>query len=861
MSLDGERLIPHDQVNTGSGSVAAQGGVAAGASGVAIGGDVSGTVVIAHEGAVVLTAGPTRDDSGVRSRASIPMAPEPHFVHAHPLQDHFVGRSVERRLLTDWFVDGRRPLLAVTAIGGTGKSALSWTWLLHDVLGTESLSLPENARPEGVLWWSFYERAASFASFVDEALVYASDGSILPTELPSGFDKTKTLINLLRQRRLLVVLDGFERELEVHAGVAGYGQGATARGSGWFRACVDQRAAEFLRSVASTPTSGRLLMTSRYLPRELDGLAGLQRLELGPLRPDDAVRLFRAHNIRGPSKEIDAACKAVGYHSLSLSLLAGMIVKDKRDPGDVAAVHRHSIVTALKGRQSHPIFEVAFETLSAEESLLLSSIAACRGSVPYAALSIFNTGGDDGAFDAALDVLVERGMLLFDTARRRFDLHPLVRQYAYGRLTPSQQKMAHNRLRLYFAKLVRHAEPGAVGHLAELIEQYYHTAKSGRYADAYTILHDELFEPLHYRFGEYQLNIELVAALFPRGVDKPPRLRRRPVEAVTRAMHTGTAYPPKPGYESPQVWALTSLGISYRAAGFPAPAVPLFKAAVQICEQFDDTAGLVVGLINLSDVQWTVGAFKSVDENLRRQIALSNATNDEMREAVGHQDLGLRLAFRGKWAEADSELRSALELSLRMRDAHRQVIVWSQWARKELLHARAANPPADVVNRALAAASQAMQLLDNRVHERHYVRACWLIGAANSLLGDSTSAKRHLDEALTECNRINLVEFESDILVELARLGLRNRSIGEARSRACQAMEIAERRGYVLAGADACILLARTALADNDNARAKKYAEQAYLWAQCDGPPNYTYKVAYDEATMLLEQIAGGIAS
>ncbi len=54
---------------------------------------------------------------------------EPYFAHPYPLQENFTGRVSERVMLTKWLVGEQHPVLALTAIGGMGKSALTWAWL------------------------------------------------------------------------------------------------------------------------------------------------------------------------------------------------------------------------------------------------------------------------------------------------------------------------------------------------------------------------------------------------------------------------------------------------------------------------------------------------------------------------------------------------------------------------------------------------------------------------------------------------------------------------------------------------------------------------------------------------------------
>ncbi len=78
---------------------------------------------------------------------------------------------------------------------------------------------------------------------------------------------------------------------------------------------------------------------------------------------------------------------------------------------------------------------------------------------------------------------------------------------------------------------------------------------------------------------------------------------------------------------------------------------------------------------------------------------------------------------------------------------------------------------------------------------------------------------------------------------------------GEAKRLAEEALLITERSEYVLQGADVHLFLAQEALKDNDKALALQHAREARRLATCDGPPDYTYKVAYDEAGALLKEL------
>ena len=363
----------------------------------------------------------------------VPDPPAPDLVHPYPLQPNFTGRVAERKWLTEWFTAGSRSVCVVEAIGGMGKSALAWYWLHANVLGRPPAGystadpvdhrVPENQRPEGVLFWSFYEREAHFGAFLDRALRYVGAGGNSTAEL-SDREKIDGLLQVLQQRRILLILDGFEREMRAYAGYRAPYQG-DVEGGGEDNDCVDPRAAELLQSAASLPLAGRVLLTSRLLPNELINLAGCRHERLENLAPDDVVSFFEATGVKGTRAEIAQAVAPYGGHPLSVSLLARAIVNDRKMKGDINAAGRHTVLDKLKGKHGHDILAVSYDEMSAGRRKLLSHIAAFRSPMDYEALETV-APLEGTKLDEALDELEARGLLLRDSDGEQYDLHPIV---------------------------------------------------------------------------------------------------------------------------------------------------------------------------------------------------------------------------------------------------------------------------------------------------------------------------------------------------------------------------------------------------------------------------------------------------
>ena len=117
--------------------------------------------------------------------------------------------------MTDWVAKPSSNLyqariLSVVAIGGMGKSALTWKWF-NDIA-------PQEMKPlAGRLWWSFYESDATFENFVIRALAYVSKQPREDIQKLPPPEREEQLLSILDREPFLFVLDGLERILIAYA--------------------------------------------------------------------------------------------------------------------------------------------------------------------------------------------------------------------------------------------------------------------------------------------------------------------------------------------------------------------------------------------------------------------------------------------------------------------------------------------------------------------------------------------------------------------------------------------------------------------------------------------------------------------
>jgi tetratricopeptide (TPR) repeat protein len=780
-----------------------------------------------------------------------PLREKWNLTHPYAMPPNFTGRVTERKMLTDWMSrDTAHPLLVLRALGGFGKSALTWHWLLHDV---------DPAQWPRVVWWSFYEGDASFESFVANTLKYLSRGQ-LDMVSASPRDQLLSLLQKLHSDGTILILDGFERALRAFGGLNAVYQGdEIVDTEGGERDCLSPLADTFVRHVANLPEMrGKVLLTTRLRPSAVETrggilLQGCREEGLVQLQPADAVEFFHAQGIRGGRAEIEVACEPYGYHPLSLRLLAGLIVGDFQQPGDIAAAQRLDVSGDLVQRRHH-VLEQAYMSLGPERQKLLSRIACFRSPVSYDALrALADTGSPDsyaliakgenlgGSLDGDIRDLIARGLLHRDLKMNRFDLHPIVRRYAYDRLGVTDRTGAHARLRDYFAAVPEPENVHSLYDLAPVIELYHHTVRAGQYDEACDLFFERL-DKTTYQLGASQLRIDLLRGLFPdRGIDNP-RLKD----------------------ESDRAWTLNALATTYSVSGQPGRAIAALRVVIEIAENLRAMNNVAIALGNLaSGAQIQVGSLRAAYGNLGRSIGLCRKIKDKFWQAVGHRELGLLLAYCGAWAQSSWNLMKAHEMFEEQNAVQSQGVVLNYRILLGLLRQRTMEgenvlrteiadfePPVVTARRALALVDETAQ--GRYAIERDYVRTHWLLGAAYRVAGEMDEAESHLNESLERCRRINNVESEANILIDLARLRMATAAPNDALRLAEEALLIADRCGYVLQGADAHLVLAKLAKDRGDVKELHAHATEALRLATCDGPPDYTYKAAYDEATALL---------
>ncbi|GEM_PF-2778119 len=260
---------------------------------------------------------PEPDEPAQPSDGSIPspVIPAPPEFYAEPdyIGSHqFVGRARELEDLSDW----ARPadptnLLLFEAIGGNGKSMLTWEWTTNP-----KHAMQVRADWAGRFWYSFYERGAIMADFCQRALAYMTGQPLEELRKKKTAELKEPLLAQLHARPWLLILDGLERVLVAYHRIDAAEMPDEDANSPTDKIvnrnpcdAIRDEDNDLLRALAAA-TPSKILVSSRLTPRVLlnpssQPITGAKRITLPGLRPSEAKRLLRGKDRRLRSRRPD----------------------------------------------------------------------------------------------------------------------------------------------------------------------------------------------------------------------------------------------------------------------------------------------------------------------------------------------------------------------------------------------------------------------------------------------------------------------------------------------------------------------------------------------------------------------------
>ena len=341
----------------------------------------------------------------------------------------FVGRETELASLRALLSDVHNRLINIVAPGGMGKTRLA--------LEAAGQLIP--LFPQGVYFVAL-DRITS-ADMIVQSVV-----EVLPITLASNEAPKSRILDYLRDKKILLVMDNFEHVLD----------GST-----------------FVQAVLQDAPRVQILATSRLkLNLTAETVFSIEGLTIGDAgsEKDSAVQLFAQSARRTyPAFELNDAvlpavkeiCLSVDGMPLAIVLAAAWI--DTLSVNEIAAEIEESVDLLETEKRDMPdrqhsvraVIESSWNQVDPSAQTLLKRLSVFRGG--------FTRAGAQEAAGASLrglSQLVDKALLRRDPNSGRYSIHELLRQYAEEQLvrSPDLEQAAHEAHAKYFADFMKARE-------------------------------------------------------------------------------------------------------------------------------------------------------------------------------------------------------------------------------------------------------------------------------------------------------------------------------------------------------------------------------------------------------------------
>lgn len=734
------------------------------------------------------------------------------WVHETTNDDKFTGREDERIRLDRWVADPVVRAIGITAVGGTGKTALTGHWL-KNTAGWRS-------RPfDGLFAWSFYqERDSRLFLYALLEWTHETFGTPKPDDQT---DLVPAALKLLRTHTLVVVLDGLEVLQE----------GPEAARYGTF---LDGSLREFLGGLCARQHESLAVLTSRFAFADLERHLGtaFRQLELPGLAPEQGAALLTELEVHGA--EVDRA--DVSYrlegHPLGLRVFAEAIPETRRDHpreflDEAFRTGQLSSDSPLAGKVRR-LLDFYEKKLPTNQVRLLGVVAIFRTPVSEETILRLARGifgrkrkqplPEDATLALELRKLHSRSILTREPidGGHGYACHPILRDHFRSVLLGTGAATARRAAGLLQGQ-PSEEWPRSVKEIEPVLLAIELLLDAGEFPKADELYRSRLengyaFLPIPAAHEGFRCTLGFVQ-------DEPRR--RQCEEQLSKTLLS---------------FYLNWVGVFASYSGHYDLAAHFYAQSSAIDQESNDMEGLSIDLQNQADLSVSLGHLADAVTRATEALGLARKLGNEMEMCRSH-------AYRG-WARSFSrQVRAAAEDF-----ATANVLEEEASGSKELATIRGTQW-AELLLRtgqlALAARRIAVNLRasEQRRWNEDIPKWHWLLGAC-------ALAEERFDDAEVELRQAEPVFHSGQMLFELARLHVTAGSVALARRdattalhRAAEALALAQPRGMRLVHADALVLRGRARLLEAAPERALEDAEYAlrlardcgYAWAERDG--------------------------
>lgn len=526
---------------------------------------------------------------------SYPLAVPPSFVYDKEVVENYslpkninylndapniVNEWVDRDELTnitfEKWDDTNCNVVEFIGLGGEGKSLLVRSWI------EKLLTNPSEAQPDGIFWWSFYNRP-DVEDFLEEALSYLYRGEIEPSLNLSSTSKVHHLMLRLLEGKYIFVLDGIEI--------------LQSQSRGNYGTLNNIHIKYFIESILQPDNKSFCLITSRIPIFDFMEYINYSHMDVNGLAIKEGCTLLKNMGIHGENEQFSSIVSEWEGHALTLSIIGSYLLEahegcishiDKLPkPSDNASVY-DSLYRILNRYNEYfteheKSFLMVFSVfrLPIEESGFDLIFRSNKGekSIIQPICELNSTD-----FNNLVEKLLASRFVIYNPTIKQYTTHPLIRSFYYDCLVETGNAYEiHNVAKKYYEALSEKTNKiSTLENLKPFVENVYHTCKSNNYDAAAFFLHENLnINPggqkesligwLGSRFGAWESVLKILTEFFPdNDVYKEPLIKE----------------------DYLNFWIMAEIGFCYTSVGNPQKSIDFLERGLDIItNMIDENAG------------------------------------------------------------------------------------------------------------------------------------------------------------------------------------------------------------------------------------------------------------------------------
>ena len=706
------------------------------------------------------------------------------FAHETTEDAKFTGRVDVLKRLDRWSADPKVRVIAITAIGGLGKTALLGHWL-------RSAAFP-------VFFWSFYRERDPHLLF--ERLLAFGREHLGWTPSRQDASPRAQCLELLAAQRLIVGLDGLEVIQEAPGTVA-------------YAKLLDVNLADFLHAQCGRKSQSLIVLTSRFPFPDLTCYLGraLASLHLRQLTPSEGADLLDNLDVGGDSADREQISRELSGHPLALRIFA------RSAPGEA---RMHIGGKGSLEEKMHRLLTFYERQLPEGQKEVLGLISLFRAPIDEPTLQTLWTSltPQTTSLHAALQQLRQENLLTVDPAANgdlQYACHPILRDHFRAR-TLGRDGLAGKAASL-LAGPPDSLPAQSLAEVQKIAAAIDMLLEAGQFAAANDLFRARLQKGNIVRaLALSHIGLE-IARSFVRDQN-----RRRQLEEQLGPMQLA--------------FYLNEAGLSASNAGEPETAVNFYQQARDVYRSEGYQPNISAALQNLGDVEISLGLITAATANCAEALELAGDDEGELRTRLCY--LAYCESLHGEKDAADRDFARANAIEKRIDPDGDELhslrgIHWAEHLLRSQSYQRA---------RTLTEANRG---ICERFGWLDHAAAChWILGWLDTLEGHFDAAQAHLDQAKTVYSAGHMIHDLARLHVAEALLHFGQRQFDNALAACERALQLAAPRNYRLVHADSLNLRARIALENSpaNLSAARDDAEAAlqladiceYAWGQRD---------------------------